>query len=92
MDREVPTTAEGVIEEILFKENDVVPIWTVIARRRVSANAAVSNNQPSTPAQPQYEEARLVEEVPYQPTATLKSNDTEKSAIRIYSPLVLIIA
>ena len=47
VDSEVPSsTAEGVIEEILFKENDVVPIGTVIAKIRVGANAAVSNNQP----------------------------------------------
>lgn len=32
VDSEVPSTAEGVIEEILFKVNDVVPIGTVIAR------------------------------------------------------------
>jgi 2-oxoglutarate dehydrogenase E2 component (dihydrolipoamide succinyltransferase) len=32
VDSEVPSTAEGTIGEILFKENDVVPIGTVIAR------------------------------------------------------------
>ena len=32
VDSEVPSTAEGVIEEILFNENDVVPIGTVIAK------------------------------------------------------------
>ena len=37
VDSEVPSTAEGVIEEILFKENDVVPIGTVIAKIRVGA-------------------------------------------------------
>ena len=31
VDSEVPSTASGVIEEILFKENDVVPIGTTIA-------------------------------------------------------------
>jgi len=31
VDSEVPSTAEGVIETILFNENDVVPIGTVIA-------------------------------------------------------------
>ena len=45
VDSEVPSTAEGTIAEILFKENDVVPIGTVIAKIRVGANAAVSNNQ-----------------------------------------------
>ncbi len=39
VDSEVPSTAEGVIEEILFNENDVVPIGTVIAKIRVGAMA-----------------------------------------------------
>ena len=32
VDSEVPSTYEGVIEEILFKVNDVVPVGTVIAK------------------------------------------------------------
>lgn len=92
VDSEVPSTAEGVIEEILFKENDVVPIGTVIAKVRVGANAAVSNNQP-VPAVKQevYEEAKVVEEIPYQPTAAAQPNQS-KPAVRFYSPLVLNIA
>ena len=35
VDSEVPSTAEGVLEEILFNENDVVPIGTIIAKIRV---------------------------------------------------------
>ena len=34
VDSEVPSTAEGVIEDILFSENDVVPIGTVLSRIR----------------------------------------------------------
>src|SRR5450631_3798439 len=87
VDSEVPSTAEGVIETILFNENDVVPIGTVIAKIRVGANAAVSNDQPSNPVSvPQYEEARVVEEIPYQPTTSAKSDQSSKSAIRFYSP------
>jgi len=93
VDSEVPSTAEGVIEEILFKENDVVPIGTVIAKIRVGANAAVSNNQPAAaPEKPEYEDAKVVEEIPYQPTQSAQSSQSSKSAIRFYSPLVLNIA
>ena len=93
VDSEVPSTAEGVIESILFNENDVVPIGTVIATIRVGANAAVSNNQPTAaPAQPQYEEAKLVEEIPYQPADNGQRTTDNKSAIKFYSPLVLNIA
>src|SRR6187402_717869 len=77
VDSEVPSTAEGVIEEVLFKENDVVPIGTVIAKIRVGANAAVSNNQPAAPQkQPEYEDAKVLEEIPFQPT----NNDQRSTA------------
>ncbi|MBL7703005.1 MAG: 2-oxo acid dehydrogenase subunit E2 [Ferruginibacter sp.] len=97
VDSEVPSTAEGVIEEVLFKENDVVPIGTVIAKIRVGANAAVSNPEPvPTPAQPQYEDAKIVEEIPYQPTdssqSVVGSGQSSENKIRFYSPLVLNIA
>lgn len=94
VDSEVPSTAEGVIEEILFKENDVVPIGTVIAKIRVGANAAVSGEQPApAPRQQEYEEASVVEDIPYQPaSAAEKSVQASRPAIRFYSPLVLNIA
>ncbi len=101
VDSEVPSTAEGVIESVLFSENDVVPIGAVIARIRVGANAAVSNDQPSSPVQqPQYEEAKVVEEIPYQPTGNKQApigngqeaTGNNENKIRFYSPLVLNIA
>ena len=42
VDSEVPSTSAGVIEEILFKVNDVVPIGTVIARIRTGAAETIS--------------------------------------------------
>ena len=97
VDSEVPSTAEGVIEEILFNENDVVPIGTVIAKIRVGANAAVSNSQPApAPKKEEYEDAKVVEEIPYQPASSSQSavNNSQGSdnKIRFYSPLVLNIA
>lgn len=97
VDSEVPSTAEGVIEEILFNENDVVPIGTVIAKIRVGSNAAVSNNEPAPqPAKPQYEEAKVVEEIPYQPTQqtapAATTSEKPSNGVRFYSPLVLNIA
>jgi 2-oxoglutarate dehydrogenase E2 component (dihydrolipoamide succinyltransferase) len=97
VDSEVPSTAEGVIEEILFKENDVVPIGIVIAKIRVGANAAVSNNQPApAPKHEEYEEAKVVEEIPYQPVGSSQlavgSGQSSDNKIRFYSPLVLNIA
>ncbi|MCA6450029.1 MAG: 2-oxo acid dehydrogenase subunit E2 [Chitinophagaceae bacterium] len=51
VDSEVPSTAEGVITEILFNINDVVPIGTVIARIRTGQEAS-DNGAPETPAAP----------------------------------------
>lgn len=94
VDSEVPSTAEGVMEEILFKENDVVPIGTIIAKIRVGANASVSNNQPApAPKKEEYEEAKVVEEIPYQPNGnTQQATGNNDNKIRFYSPLVLNIA
>ncbi len=92
VDSEVPSTAEGVIETILFNENDVVPIGTVIATIRVGANAAVSNNEPAPqPAQPQYEDAKVVEEIPYQPSQKSTTSPSPSGRIggAFYSPLVI---
>jgi 2-oxoglutarate dehydrogenase E2 component (dihydrolipoamide succinyltransferase) len=50
VDSEVPSTAEGVITEILFNVNDVVPIGTVIARIRTGAEETVPVTQPATVA------------------------------------------
>jgi 2-oxoglutarate dehydrogenase E2 component (dihydrolipoamide succinyltransferase) len=72
-----------------------VPIGTVIAKIRVGANAAVSG-QPAAPvSQPQYEEAKLVEEIPYQPVGGQQSGAGSQqpgNKVRFYSPLVLNIA
>ncbi|HMJ45911.1 MAG TPA: dihydrolipoamide acetyltransferase family protein [Ferruginibacter sp.] len=84
VDSEVPSTAEGIIEEILYKENDVVPVGAIIARIQTG-----QGNQQSTPKKQEYEEANLVEEIPYQPA---KNANTPNNAPRFYSPLVLNIA
>lgn len=94
VDSEVPSTAEGTISEILFKENDVVPIGTVIARIDTGGNntqAASPDMQQASPKETHYEEANVVEEVPYQPEEK-KSVSNIASGIRFYSPLVLNIA
>ncbi len=95
VDSEVPSTAQGVIEEILFNENDVVPIGAVIARIRVGASSAITQTQPSPQAgKPAYEEANMVEEMPYQPSAPVGSAQQApgNNAVRFYSPLVINIA
>jgi 2-oxoglutarate dehydrogenase E2 component (dihydrolipoamide succinyltransferase) len=89
VDSEVPSTAEGVIEAILFAENDVVPIGTIIVKIRTGASEAASIATP-TPT-PVYENAKIVEDIPYVPSANVAPTNTNNT-VRFYSPLVLNIA
>ena len=87
VDSEVPSTTDGTITEILYNENDVVPIGEVIARIKEDNGLDISSQE----SNPQHEEADVVEEVPYQPEEK-KSMTGGSSGIRFYSPLVLNIA
>ena len=92
VDSEVPSTAEGTISEILFSENDVVPVGEVIAR--INTNSETSSEespaQQKTPAPEVHEDASVVEEIPHVPEDRKPVSHT--SSIRFYSPLVLNIA
>ena len=94
VDSEVPSTAEGTIAEILFNENDVVPVGEVIARINTDSNAAVAESpasaQKQTTAPEVHEDASVVEEIPHLPEDRKPVSQT--SSIRFYSPLVLNIA
>src|SRR5215204_786411 len=57
VDSEVPSTAEGIIEEILYHVNDVVPIGTVIARIKSDAGQSAGAPQPQPAAAPVQEAA-----------------------------------
>jgi 2-oxoglutarate dehydrogenase E2 component (dihydrolipoamide succinyltransferase) len=88
VDSEVPSTSAGVITEILFKVNDVVPVGAVIARISTSATEAIATPPLSQP-QPV---VATVEE----PKAAVISNiiltSSGTSNNKFYSPLVLNIA
>lgn len=97
VDSEVPSTAAGVIESILFKENDVVPIGTVIAKIRTAAAEQVSNSPVVTaPAkdpgvQQPAQAAVVVESITHTVPAYQPASGNGNGA-RFYSPLVLNIA
>ncbi|MFN5762757.1 MAG: dihydrolipoamide acetyltransferase family protein [Sphingobacteriales bacterium] len=86
VDTEVPSTAEGNITEILYAENDVVPIGSVIARIQVAGTGAVTAE---TPPAPKREPIAHIVDVPYQPTSSVV---TKSTGARFYSPLVMNIA
>jgi 2-oxoglutarate dehydrogenase E2 component (dihydrolipoamide succinyltransferase) len=93
VDSEIPSTATGTIEEILYEENDVVEVGKVIAKIKVNSTSDMSNDSPeqSPGSTEQYEEANMIEEIPYQPK-TKPNTSNNGSGIRFYSPLVLNIA
>lgn len=95
VDSEVPSTAEGVLEETLFNENDVVPVGAVIARIRSGADQPAMTTTPVSSGP-----AKLVTENRPQPATTtaqvtthqFKQASSNGSGNRFYSPLVLNIA
>ena len=92
VDTEVPSTTEGIIEKLLFNENDVVPIGATIAIIKTKGET-VSAIEPSKTIETitTIEEKENLEiEIPFQP-AGAKTNGANTS-FRFYSPLVLNIA
>ena len=94
VDSEIPSTTEGIITEILFEVNSVVPIGTVIARistSNSSTNSILNAPMPEKIVAPIIESIEINEpivfkEVPYIPTST------NQDEAKFYSPLVLNIA
>ncbi|MEY4638975.1 MAG: hypothetical protein RLZZ446_1494 [Bacteroidota bacterium] len=95
VDSEVPSTAAGIIQEILFNVNEVVPIGKVIARIQTSATQPVSSipsppptsQQAPSPAstQPAIQQSSINNQITTHKPITIGAN-------RFYSPLVLNIA
>lgn len=102
VDSEVPSTAEGVLTELLYNENDVVPIGAVIARIDATNETAevleasseveviAETNEPIEPFP--HEDHPFEEPVPFVPGQTSASNVPNAGNNRFYSPLVLNIA
>jgi 2-oxoglutarate dehydrogenase E2 component (dihydrolipoamide succinyltransferase) len=96
VDTEVPAVTEGIIEELLFHVNDVVPIGSVIARIRTATRTNGTNNGSAkefTPAQTAEAPIQTDHASTYIPPnhtpAKLAGTGT---GARFYSPLVLNIA
>jgi len=94
VDSEVPSTAEGILAEILYRENDVVSIGTIIARIETDTNGAAQ--QPiqgeETPQAVKHEDEESVSDVPYVPKAVNTASIPNAGSNKFYSPLVLNIA
>jgi 2-oxoglutarate dehydrogenase E2 component (dihydrolipoamide succinyltransferase) len=100
VDTEVPSTAEGVMDEILFKVNDVVPVGAVIARIKTEveetnkvqgtgykAQASFKEQESRSKHQEEYAEVESVSH-----TRQSSQHSSSNGNGRFYSPLVLNIA
>ena len=108
VDSEVPSTVEGIITELLFQVNEVVPIGTVIAKIETGLAEAPADHEPVFA--PTVERQEAVAPVPTEqpakqeaPVAELTAEEvpyvpnaveipSKPSGARFYSPLVLNIA
>jgi 2-oxoglutarate dehydrogenase E2 component (dihydrolipoamide succinyltransferase) len=87
VDSEVPSTAAGVITELLYKENDVVPVGAVIARIDAGGAATVA-----APVVAQVQQAPQPQQQSAAPQYQAAPVGVESNGARFYSPLVLNIA
>ncbi len=93
VDSEVPSTGAGTLVEILFNENDVVPVGKVIAVIDSAAGAvATPSAAPAATAPAAAPVAATVPFVPAAPAASASPAPVVSGGNRFYSPLVLNIA
>lgn len=93
VDSEVPSTTDGVIDQLFFNVNDVVPVGSVIAKIRTGAAEHIAAAQPQ-PSRPVYAATQpAAREEKKAPAAGDNGHmPATASANRFYSPLVLNIA
>ncbi len=97
VDSEIPSTVEGIITEILFEVNSIVPIGTVIAKIQTQQEIV----DPITPMvmvakEPSKQEENKVEEAPIEKEIAIPyipaNNESTIVESKFYSPLVMNIA
>jgi 2-oxoglutarate dehydrogenase E2 component (dihydrolipoamide succinyltransferase) len=92
VDSEVPSSAEGILEEQLFNVNDVVPVGAVIARIKTSHDAENDKPAPLPEAPRQAPHPPSADQPKPQPSYNSQQYKPSGLSNRFYSPLVLNIA
>ena len=95
VDTEVPSTTEGIVEEILYNVNDVVPVGTVIAKIKTTVEEESEQKAQGTKHKeqqsPEFESASHTTSN-FKPLDRESVGQTSNGNGRFYSPLVLNIA
>lgn len=91
VDSEVPSIASGIIEELLFNENDVVPIGTAMAKINTGGDKKTeepvrTGTTPAAPPAPVESQAHTI------PVPQVDKPAVTPTVAKFYSPLVLNIA
>ena len=89
VDSEVPSTAAGVITELLYKENDVVPVGAIIAKIDSGGAAVTAAPVAAAPAQQAPVQQQAAPAAPHYDAAPTGASG---NGAKFYSPLVLNIA
>ena len=92
VDSEVPSSTEGIMEELLFNVNDVVPVGAVIARIKTSAEEGETTTPPKAEPPRQAQQATFGDQRPNTSFNTPSQPKPSGNTNRFYSPLVLNIA
>lgn len=92
VDSEVPSTAAGVVSEVLFNVNEVVPIGAVIARIKTEAEAGSAPETPETVTTQPAKAETNPGAPPSNPSQASHPQVTVTGGNKFYSPLVLNIA
>jgi 2-oxoglutarate dehydrogenase E2 component (dihydrolipoamide succinyltransferase) len=94
VDSEIPSAAEGTLEEILFQVNDIVPIGSVIARIRTTVTEPQGSEMQRPPERGEDKPAETKEDIsPLNfPGSSNGKRSEQNGNNRFYSPLVLNIA
>lgn len=85
VDSEIPSPVDGVIEQILFKEGDLVPVGKVIAI--VNTNSSAQSSVPTKNEEPLTHKVETEDK-----EESIKTPSVKSSNDRFYSPLVKSIA
>lgn len=92
VDSEIPSPVSGVVEEILYSENDVVEIGKVIAVIATEGEEVSISPSPAIAEEPQEKEVLNVVQELEKPLSRESAVSTVKGDDRFYSPLVKNIA
>jgi 2-oxoglutarate dehydrogenase E2 component (dihydrolipoamide succinyltransferase) len=93
VDSEVPSIADGVVEETLFNVNDVVPVGAVIARIRSGAAEPATTSTPVIVPVEMLENKHVAADMNHKEVSNESFNhQPSQNGARFYSPLVLNIA